>query len=411
MHQTGTTIKNPLIVYEIFPRNYSSKGDFKSIIQDLPRIHSLGVDVVWLMPIHPVGRAGKKGKTGSPYAVRDYFKIHDALGTVDEFIELVEKIHESDMKIILDMVFNHTSPDSDLYRRHPEWFYQNSEGLISTKVPEWSDVIDLDYTHSDMWEEQVNVLKFWTSTGVDGFRCDVAPMIPVEFWTFARDQVDPKHEQIWIAESVHLHFIQELRRSGFPCHSDPELHQVFDFTYDYDAFGFLENYFEGKSPLSRWIDYLNFQSSLYPHTARKFRFLENHDCPRIASRLDTIEQLMNWTMLMFLLPGANLVYAGQEFGMKHSPGLFEIDPIRWDTSNEGFYTFFKKVIQFIKKHKPHPHQFEIVQIRETLLSIKWSSNGDFVCYMNLSPEDCVFPSQYSISGHEIFSNRPVNFSV
>ncbi|NQU68420.1 MAG: alpha-amylase [Candidatus Marinimicrobia bacterium] len=407
----STQMTNSPIIYEIFPRNHGPRGTFADIIDDLPRIRNLGVDIIWLMPIHPIGVLHRKGKDGCPYAIQDYLKIHDDLGTVEQFSELIRQTHNLGMKLILDMVFNHTSPDSRLRSEHPEYFYKNDAGEISTKVPEWSDVIDLDYSHRNLWDEQTNVLKYWTSLGVDGFRCDVAPIIPVAFWEFARQNVDPEHKQVWIAESVHLSFVQELRGQGFNCHSDAELHPVFDFTYDYDAFGFLEQWFHDRSPLKPWIDYLNIQSSLYPDCAQKLRFLENHDCQRIASRLKSIDQLKNWTLLMFLLSGAKLVYAGQEFGFMHLPSLFEKDTIDWSFSNEDFHQFFEMVLNFTSHHKPDKNRFHINQISETLIEIKWISNGEFISFLNLAPDECMFTSPYEITGTNVFSEEKLTLSV
>ena len=407
----STQMTNSPIIYEIFPRNHGPRGTFADIIDDLPRIRNLGVDIIWLMPIHPIGVLHRKGKDGCPYAIQDYLKIHEDLGTVEQFSELIRYTHNLGMKLILDMVFNHTSPDSRLRSEHPEYFYKNDDGEISTKVPEWSDVIDLDYSHRNLWHEQTNVLRYWTSLGVDGFRCDVAPMIPVAFWEFARQQVDPGYEQILIAESVHLSFVRELREQGFNCHSDAELHPVFDFTYDYDAFGFLESWLDGKSSLKPWFDYLNIQFDLYPKHAGKLRFLENHDCERIASRLETVTQLKNWTVLMFLLPGASLVYAGQEFGLKHLPSLFEMDSVNWRNADEEFHRFFMKVIDFIKHHKPEKYHFHFSQISDTLIEVKWSRDAEFIGYLNLSNDDCTFTSPLQISGTEVLSGELVSLSV
>ncbi len=412
MHRTADiTNVNHLIIYEIFPRNHGHLGNFQDIIDDLRRIRDLGVDVIWLMPIHPIGELNRKGHAGCPYAVQDYLKIHEALGSVILFKELIARTHELGMRLIMDMVFNHTSPDSRLVAEHPEYFYRDTDGKISSKVPDWSDVIDLEYRCRDLWDEQVNVLKYWSSLGVDGFRCDVAPMLPVAFWEFARQQADPNYQQIWIAESVHLSFIHTLRTNGFLCHSDAELYPVFDLTYDYDGFGFLEAWFDGKSPLKLWIDYLNIQSDLYPEYAVKLRFLENHDCLRIASRFETVAQLKNWTVLMFLLPGANLIYSGQEYGLKDGPGLFETEMVNRPAGDEDFHRFFKKILNFIRRYKPEKYRFELRQIRETLIEVKWSGNGEFIGYLNLSAKDCTFTSHFRIFGKDVFNDEPVNLQT
>ena len=175
-------------MYSIFVRNYSEEGDFSGVRKDLDRIKALGTDIVWLLPIHPIGKKERKGELGSPYAISDYRKINPEYGTIDDLKQLVTDIHARGMKCIIDVVYNHTSPDSWLAKNHPEWFYHKPDGCFGNKVGEWLDVIDLDYNNRDLWDYQIETLKMWAGI-VDGFRCDVAPLIPLEFWLKAREEV------------------------------------------------------------------------------------------------------------------------------------------------------------------------------------------------------------------------------
>ncbi len=176
------------IMYQVFVRNFSEEGTFKKVEEELDRIKALGTDIVWLMPIHPIGKAQRKGTLGSPYAISDYRAVNPEFGTLDDFISFTNAVHDRGMKCIIDVVYNHTSPDSVLSKEHPEWFFHKSDGSFGNRVGDWSDIIDLDYSNKELWRYQIDTLKYWAQW-VDGFRCDVAPLIPIAFWEQARAEV------------------------------------------------------------------------------------------------------------------------------------------------------------------------------------------------------------------------------
>ena len=177
---TDKTLQHQLI-YSVFVRNHTPEGTFRALERDLDRLSALGTDIVWLMPIHPIGEVGRKGTLGSPYAIRDYRDVNLEYGTVEDFRHLVDAIHVRGMKCIIDVVYNHTSPDSVLAQTHPEWFFRDEQGRPSRHVADWWDVVDLDYTHKELWRYQIDTLKMWAEI-VDGFRCDVASSVPLDFW-------------------------------------------------------------------------------------------------------------------------------------------------------------------------------------------------------------------------------------
>ena len=149
------------IIYCIYVRNHTPEGTFAAIIPDLQRIRGLGADIIWFMPIHPIGETKRKGVEGSPYAIKDYRAVNPAYGTMDDFKELAAAIHDLGMKVMIDVVYNHTSPDSRLVEQHSEWFYRRPNGEMGNKVGEWYDIVDLDYSHSDLWDYQIETLKQW----------------------------------------------------------------------------------------------------------------------------------------------------------------------------------------------------------------------------------------------------------
>jgi glycosidase len=235
---------------------------------------------------------------------------------------------------MIDVVYNHTSPDSTLWNHHPEFFYRKPDGRPGNRVGEWTDVIDLDYAAAGLWDYQIESLRYWASI-VDGFRCDVAPLVPMEFWGQARDEVAKINPGcVWLAETVHRSFGALLRRGGACCARDTEVFSAFDMEYEYDVRETFESYLSGGTSLGHWLDLLDFQESVYPDNYDKLRFLENHDTARIASLARGSYDLGNLTALSFFLKGTTLVYAGQEVASKRQPSLFDRDAIEWDTGRD-----------------------------------------------------------------------------
>jgi len=313
------------VIYSVYVRNHTKEGTFRSIIADLDRIRALGTDIIWFLPIHPIGIKGKKGTLGCPYANRDYRTVNPEYGTIADFQALVDAIHDRGMKCIIDVVYNHTSPDSTLTKEHPEFFYHKPDGSMGNHVGDWTDVVDLDYTCKDLWDYQIESLKMWAGI-VDGFRCDVASFVPVEFWCKAREACEEiRPGCIWLAETVHSGFGLMARQSGLYSANDYEMFRAFDMEYDYDVREVFDRYLKGECNLSNYIDVVNFQECLYPFNYNKMRCLENHDQPRICSFVKDTLALENYTAFLYFLKGTTLLYAGQEFCCTGIPSLFEKD--------------------------------------------------------------------------------------
>lgn len=347
---TNNTLKND-VIYSVYVRNYGENGIFKEVEEDLERIKDLGVDIIWLMPIHPIGVKNKKGSLGCPYAIKDYRKINPEYGTLEDFKSLLNEIHNKGMKCIIDVVYNHTSPDSWLVENHPEFFYRRKDGSFGNRVGDWTDVIDLNYENKALWDYQIETLKYWVSMGVDGFRCDVASMVPIDFWKKAREEVSKiNKDTIWLAESVHLSFVKALRKEGVNAHSDCELYEAFDILYDYDVNEEFNNYFNGKGRLKDYINMLSLQESIYPNNYIKLRFLENHDQERAMKKIKDFELLKVWTKFMYFQKGTSLIYNGQEALEEKTPSLFDIDKINFKNTNEELVNLFRSLYS-MKKDK------------------------------------------------------------
>ncbi|MDR2211090.1 MAG: hypothetical protein LBO65_06440 [Spirochaetaceae bacterium] len=321
------------VIYQVYVRNHSQAGTFKALEADLDRIRDLGVDMIQLLPVHPIGKKSRKGSLGSPYAISDYRGINPELGAMEDFTGLVGAMHDRGIICIMDVVYNHTSPDSVLAQEHPRWFYRGPGGGPGSRIGEWWDVVDLDYgdPSSGLWEYQIETLKTWAGI-VDGFRCDVAPLVPLEFWLRAREEVSRVNPRcIWIAESVEPSFILENRARGFVCHSDAELFRAFDVCYDYDIFSAFEGYLNGSVSLASYADKINSQEYIYPADYVKLRNLENHDKNRAAHSIRNQGALYNWTAFNYFQKGLTLLYGGQEAASDFRPSLFDKDPVDWNT--------------------------------------------------------------------------------
>lgn len=344
------------VIYSIYIRNHTAEGTFRAAEADLPRIRELGTDIVWLMPIHPIGVLGRKGSLGCPYANRDYRTVNPEYGTLGDFIHFVDTVHSLGMKCIIDVVYNHTSKDSTLCAAHPEFFYHKPDGDFGNRFGDWSDVNDLDYSAPALWDYQLESLCYWAQW-VDGFRCDVASLVPLRFWERARAAVEAVRPGcIWLAETVHASFNRDARRLGLPAATDSEAYAAFDLEYDYDIREALDDYWAGRGCLSTYAKLLSQQEAVYPSNYIKLRCLENHDQPRIASRYQDPQILRNWNAFLFFQKGATLLYAGEERCDANQPSLFDKDPVRWD--GPDISEELRRLIRMKKAYFPADGWFE-----------------------------------------------------
>jgi glycosidase len=320
-----------LVIYEVFVRNHGAHGTFADVDADLERIQALGTDIVWFMPIHPIGTIARKGSAGSPYSIADYRAVNPAYGTIDDFGQLVDRIHALGMRVMIDVVYNHTAHDSRLVADHPGFFHQDVAGRPVTTVPDWSDVIDLRHGDQALAEELISTLEGWADLGVDGFRCDVASLVPTDFWRQATTRIEAvKPGVVWLAENIYATWIGWRRAQGLSAWTDSELYAAgFDLTYDYDIWPIFQAAVRGEVAVARYLEMIRFQSCIYPADHVKMRCVENHDQPRIRSLVPDLDRVRAWTAFGAFQPGALLIYAGQESGSDHAPSLFEHDPIDW----------------------------------------------------------------------------------
>jgi glycosidase len=327
---TASTVKHPewsrnLSIYEVNLRQYTPEGTFKAFEKHLPRLKELGVGILWLMPIHPIGETNRKGSLGSYYSVKDYFAVNPDYGTMEDFKSLVGKIHESGIYVILDWVANHTAWDNPLASEHPEWYTQDSSGGFLPPVPDWSDVIDLNYDNRGLWKYMIRAMRFWVEEmDVDGFRCDVAGMVPMDFWNEARGELEKVEPVFMLAEA-----------------EGPEFHEhAFDMTYSWDFYYLMHDIVIGKKNASDMATYLSEETAHYPEDAYRMRFLTNHDenswKGTVSETFGDAEEVC--AVLTATVPGMPLLYSGQEAGLNKRLSFFERDPIEWkEDGHSGLY--------------------------------------------------------------------------
>ncbi len=325
------------VIYEIYTRSFSPEGTFAGIEKRLPELKRLGVTILWLMPIHPVGVLHRKGTLGSPYSIQDYYAVNPEFGTIDDFKRLVTRAHEYGFHLIIDLVANHTAWDSKLITEHPEWFTKDRDGNITSPNPDWTDVADLDYSQPGLRRSMIEMMKYWVrDVDIDGFRCDVAEMVPTDFWENARSALDSIKPVMMLSEG-----------------SYPEHHlRAFDATYSWNIYHALAPIIKREKPASVFGSELNLEEASYPQNALRMRFSSNHD--ENAWDASDVEKFGSdgaklAAVLINTIPGIPLLYNGQEVGNKRKLGLFEKISIDWK-GGEDFWTLYARLFELRKKH-------------------------------------------------------------
>lgn len=314
-------------IYEVNVRQFSQQGTFSAVEEALPRLKSMGVGIIWLMPIHPIGEVNRKGSLGSYYSVKDYFDVNPEFGTKEDFRSLVEAVHEHGMYLILDWVANHTAWDNPIASTNPEYFETNDEGsFIPPRGTDWDDVIQLDYSNPDVWDYMISALRYWVEEfNIDGYRADVADLVPTAFWDRARAELDALKPVFMLAEA-----------------ETPEHHyKAFDMSYSWRMHHLFNSIARGEESVSKIDEYLQEDRELFPSNAFRMQFTSNHDenswNGTVFERLG--EAVKTFAVLAATMEGMPLLYNGQEAAMQKRLEFFEKDPIDWQNyAYEDFYT-------------------------------------------------------------------------
>lgn len=323
------------VLYQVNVRQYSAAGTLAAVQADLPRLKALGVDILWVMPWQPIGRLNRKGTLGSYYSISDYTAVNPEFGTLADAKSFVAEAHQLGLKVILDWVANHTAWDHPWSTAHKDWFKLNAQGEVYPVTfnegqpgeEHWDDVIALNYGSEALRTAMIDAMKFWVrEVDLDGFRCDVASLVPTDFWVRTRRELDTLKPMFMLAESD----AKELHTSG-----------AFDMTYSWDlADEVFKKIGKGEAGVPLLKAWLEKQPAGYPAHAYRMRFTSNHD---FNSWHGTDAELYGdayhaLAVLTFTLPGMPLIYNGQESRLPKRLAFFEKDAIAWGRYElTGFY--------------------------------------------------------------------------
>ena len=364
--------KASAVIYEVNVRQYTPEGTFNAFAGHLPRLKELGVDVLWLMPIHPIGQLERKGSLGSYYAVRDYTAVNPEFGSMDDFKDLVNKAHTFGFKVIIDWVANHTSPDA-VWAENKEWYQTDSNGNFVIQY-DWTDIAQLNFDNHDMRRAMTDAMLFWVrETDIDGFRCDVAWNIPVDFWESTVDELKSiKPDLFMLAEA-----------------EEPPLQQkAFDLYYAWHLHHVMNEIAQSKSDVNDFRSAFYNMIQRFPAHAIPMYFTSNHDENSWSGtefeRMGEAARI--FAVLTYLLPGAPLIYNGQEAGFDRRLLFFEKDLIHWNNT-QGYTSFYK----------------ELNQLRKSNRALYGQEQGGPLVEINNSVPEAVFSFERSVTGNKVIA--------
>lgn len=322
-------------IYEVNLRQYTPEGTFNAFAKHLPRLQQMGVDILWLMPIYPISEKNRKGSKGSYYAVQDYQKVNPEFGTFDDFKALVDEAHQLGMKVIIDWVANHTGWDNWLIEAHNDWYTKDSLGNMVTPVDDWTDVADLNFEVPELREYMTQSLEYWVrEANIDGYRCDVAGMVPLDFWISARTRLDAIKPVFMLAEW-----------------ESKDILSAFDMIYGWEFHHIMNHVAQGKKNVSDLITYFNKIDTLFDADDYLMNFITNHDenswnGTEFERMGDAVKAM---AVLAHTVPGMPLIYTGQEAKLNKRLLFFEKDSVNWGSFE---YADFYKELLLLKKNNP-----------------------------------------------------------
>jgi glycosidase len=359
-------------IYQLNTRQFSQEGTFKAAQAQLPRLKDLGIDIIWLMPIHAIGEKNRKGTLGSPYAVKDYYSVNPEFGTLQDLKNFVNEAHNQGMYVILDWVANHTAWDNVLFNEHPDWYDRDYKGdFRPTPWWDWSDIIDLDYNKPEVRKYMTEALTYWVKeVDIDGYRCDVAGFVPLEFWNNVRKELDAVKPVFMLAE-------WESR----------DLHaEAFDMTYAWSWNETMHNICMGQKDVNGLYIYYSWNESAFPKNSMRMTFVSNHD--KNAWEGTMYEQfgegLEAAIVLSVVGEGLPLIYNGQEAGNTKRLKFFEKDAILWKEDPIG--DLYKDLITLMKKNTALWH----AKWGATMVKVPNNFESEVLSFVRQNEKDKVF---------------------
>lgn len=367
---------NNTVMYEVNLRQFSQAGTVEGFRPHLPRLKDLGVDILWFMPIHPIGIESRSGSLGSYYAVRDFTAFNQEFGTLEDFKSLVDEAHAMGLRVMIDWVANHTAPDHPWVAEHPDWYERDAQGALVHPQPTWRDVVDLNFENAALRRAMLDAMAFWvTEVGVDGFRCDAAEFVPLDFWVEARNTLRELGPVFMLAEA------------SMP----DQVEYAFDALYGWHLVENLEGIAAGTKTVDDLVSYCTAETGLIHDEGFRLNFTTNHD-KNSWEGTDT-ERLGGgiaaFTVLTYMMPGMPLIYTGQEAGLDRRLSFFERDPIAW--RDHPMTELFQQLAALKAGHPAlavtSPGSMQIIKgsTTPTVLAFERESGGDcVVTVLNLS---------------------------
>lgn len=323
-------------IYEVNLRQYTEEGTFAAFEKELPRLKDMGVEILWFMPITPISKEKRLGTLGSYYACSDYTATNPEYGTVSDFKNLVSEAHKLDFKVIIDWVANHTGYDHIWTKLHPDFYKKDDYGNFYDHHG-WADVIDLDFSNRDMRLILIEAMAFWIKEcDIDGFRCDMAHLMPLDFWKQARTILSRLKPLFWLAEC-----------------EEPGYHEAFEATYGWELLHTMEALYANRTDIWGLESVLNKYATIFPEDAMRVLFTTNHD---ENSHSGSEYERFGHSAKLFAVLCATwqnsmpLVYSGQELPNRKRLKFFDKDSIEW-TGVYGLHDFYKALLTL---HKNHP---------------------------------------------------------
>jgi glycosidase len=323
------------VIYEVNTRQFTKEGTFDAFATHLPRLKELGVDILWFMPIHPIGELNRKGGLGSYYSIKDYKAVNPEFGNFEDFKKLVEQAHDMGFKVILDWVANHTSFDHQWVTEHPDWYNRDENGEIISPY-DWTDVAHLNYNENpELWDAMIDALKFWVEeANIDGYRCDVAGMVPTAFWEKARVELDAIKPVFMLAEDEGQRDLMQ---------------KAFDANYGWEFHHIMNHIAKGEKTAKDVWKYFAKEDSIFAPSAYRMMFTSNHDENSWnGTEFERMgEGAKAFAVMSYTIPGFPMIYNGQEVALNHRLLFFEKDEIDWTKEND--FTTFYACLNSIKK--------------------------------------------------------------
>ncbi len=373
-------------IYEVNLRQYTEEGTFRAFEKEMPRLKSMGIKTLWFMPVTPIAQQNKKGSLGSQYAASDYTSINPEFGTMEDFKHMVNEAHRLGFKVIIDWVANHTGWDHIWTKTHPEFYLKDPDGKFHI-ASGMDDIIELDYKNQEMRKEMIEAMKFWVKeTDIDGFRCDLAAWVEVDFWQQARPEVEKIKPLFWIGEFDEL--------------ENPEYGKVFDASYSWTWMHKSEDYYKKNLPLQELKDLLIKYSSIGDASMRAW-FTTNHDENSWNGTEYEKYGVIAKPMAVFSATwnGIPLLYSGQELPNMKRLEFFEKDVIKW-TNNYQMADFYKTLLN-LKASNPALRGGDP---NVTTYLLNTTANDKILAYLRRNGNDEVLVVLN-------MSKEPVNFSI